>query len=275
MQRPFVLNMVGPMNTESLDGPLSLAQALISWADPELIDAIRTETAKVDEAELDRTGRYTLDSILTRRRKPQRGPTLYLGRNPMAEVDRAWRHLFDHMRLKIEQGRILLAGYDNLALSFDGPPTAEQLPARLASDMDFDPAGGAVFVGLHTYTNVTAYRRRTGAPFPVAAHAPPRPPESTEVAVVTCSLPASQTKRRGPGRETYRPLILEALTDRWDAMRSGKEAGKSWSQLARDLHNHLAKKYPERSVEKTLPTAETIRISLKEMYQAEAKRRAV
>ena len=222
------------MNPESLEGPVSLAHALINWTEPTLIEAIRAETAKVDPAELDRTGRYTLESIFSERRKPQRGRTLYLAKNPFAALDRAWDRLFNHVRLLIEQGIIVLKGFDNLALSFTGP-VAEWIPPTSASELDFDPAAGAVFLNIHTYTTVSAYRRPGSVQsVDVAATGPSdaRPIGSTgaephqEAADAPPRL-VGDIERGGRGRESMEPFIQETLHARWDpvqaALRKGDE----------------------------------------------------
>lgn len=266
------------MQNEQLPGPLPLADALIAWSDPALIEAIRRETAKLDPDLLTRMDRYTLDSIRTERRQPQRGRILSLVPAGLAAFDLAWDRLFNRFRLMVEQGLVVLKGIDTLSM---GRLEHERIPPQQASQVIFDPAGGAVFVGTRTYTNVVVSWRPDG-PDEGDEQGKPDPMPSTDHRVVASPAPPTTTEKtlrdKPPtrrGRESFEPLIREALEDQWDAFHQGVQDGTAWSTMAAWLRKHLERKYPSRIAEKTIPVVETIRTRLRRIYRGECVRRGV
>lgn len=270
--------MIQGMQTESNPGPLPLADALIAWSDPAFIEAIRRETAKLDPDVLTRMDRYTLDSIRNERRKPQRGRILSLVPTGLSAFDRAWDRLFNHFRLTVEQGLVVLTGTDTLTMDRSG---RERIAPEQASQMTFDPAGGAIFVGIRTYTNVVVSRRVDG-PDEGDEQKKPDPTTSTDRHIAASPVPPTTTEKtledkpaKGRGRESFTPLILEALADRWDAVHQGVQKGTAWRAMAKWLRNHLERKYPGLIAEKRIPAAETIRTRLRDLYTEERMRRDV
>jgi hypothetical protein len=270
--------MIQGMQTESHPGPLPLADALIAWSDPAFIEAIRRETAKLDPDVLTRMDRYTLDSIRVERRKPQRGRILSLVPTGLSAFDRAWDRLFNHFRLKVEQGLVELQGVDTLSI---GRLERERIPSARASEMTFDPAGGAVFVGIRIYTNVIVSWRNDVSVWGDEPRTPEPIPEADERVVASPAPPTNAEKTlrdkspAGRGRESFTPLIREALDDRWDAVHQGVREGTLWTTMASWLRKHLERKYPDRILEKRIPVIGTIRTRLPRIYKEECVRRSV
>ncbi len=143
------------MYTESRQGPLPLAEAMVAWSDPALVDAIRAAEDAVPPDELRWAQRYSLADLTTQRWPPQRS-RVFVHSEAIGQLDRAWDVLFAHFRLRPELGEISLKGV--LAAQSSEGALDLLLPGLAASDA-FDPAAGAVFVGPHTYLRVQATLR--------------------------------------------------------------------------------------------------------------------
>ncbi|MGG5819089.1 hypothetical protein [Falsiroseomonas sp. HW251] len=102
--------MPDPINPDSRQGAVPLADALVQWSDPALVTAVRAQEAKVPPADLERLERYPIQSMQTHRRLPNRlRPLAFDG--AVEELDRAWETLFAAFRLKLERGKTLLEGF--------------------------------------------------------------------------------------------------------------------------------------------------------------------
>lgn len=158
------------MHAESRPGPLPLAEALIEWSDPALVDAIRAEERKFSEEMLEGSGRYTINSIRTRLKRPDRMRTSPFMRDSTRRLDAAWAKLFDVFRLRVERAELFLTGTNTLSFRAEGP---QPLPVERAAEFLFDPAGGAVFVGVDAYIGVM-----------VSMHGPPAPAQEERPTVI-------------------------------------------------------------------------------------------
>lgn len=145
---------------------------MIEWSDPALLDAIRVAEAALAGAGVGPTDHFKLADLRKKRRSPRRPPGFTMPFSPTAQLEQAWEALYSTWRFKIESGAISLKGSSTLPVL--NPGTIE-LPKERAAEFLFDPAAGAVFIGLSTYVGVTA--TRTGRVAPTA--------EST----TTCELP--------------------------------------------------------------------------------------
>ncbi len=143
------------MYTDSRQGPLPLAEAMVAWSDPALVDAIRTAENAVPQDELRRAQRYSLADLATQRWPPQRS-RVFVNSEAIGQLDRAWDVLFAHFRLRLELEEISLQGVLS-AQSNEG--ALDLLMPGMAASFAFDPAAGAVFVGPHTYLRVQATLR--------------------------------------------------------------------------------------------------------------------
>ncbi|HYF08841.1 MAG TPA: hypothetical protein VD970_14555 [Acetobacteraceae bacterium] len=94
------------METDSRVGPLPLADALIAWSDPALVDAIRVEEAKFAPGRLEELDHYTLADVRTLRRRPDRMLSAHqlLAQRHTTALDQAWERLFAAFRLRVERG---------------------------------------------------------------------------------------------------------------------------------------------------------------------------
>lgn len=256
-------------------GPVSLplAEALIAWSDPALIEAIRTEEAKVPTKTLEAFDRYTLTSILSERRAPNQGRILSLSRTGVEALDRAWDRLFAAFRFRIESGDFGLEGTCTLPGKEGG---RKLLVPDLAATFKFDPAGGAVFVGFSTYLRVVASR-------PPLTQAKASDGDEVMITTRATDTPTTPDVTRGGGeepdnefdverpvrrgREPYKPLIREAVVECWERInRDGKPAA-SWAAMAGWIRKHMVGKYADLRQHKKLPEIGTIRIHLPPIYQ--------
>jgi len=156
------------MHADSRQGLLPLADAMLEWSDPALVEAIRAEEARFEPGELEQLGHYTLADVRLLRRSPRLPVSMGPSWGPTADLERAWKRLFGAFRLLIECGEIRLRGVPTVSF---GEPAAEDLPQGRAAALLFDPAAGAVFLGIATYVGVTATRGKAGEQVSVG-HAP-------------------------------------------------------------------------------------------------------
>ncbi len=145
------------MSDDSLRRTLGLAQAILEWTDPLLLDALRAADALVGPEDLRRWGRDPLEGILDRRARPERGRVRSLTGPPEAVValDRAWDAVVNALRLKIERGEICLSARMTRPEMRMEP---ESIPSSWATELDFDVRGAAIFVRDETYVAVTAMK---------------------------------------------------------------------------------------------------------------------
>ena len=156
------------MTDDSRPPAVGLAQAVLDWINPVLLDAVRAAEAQCDLDELERLLRDPIARILDRRARPQRGRVIQLGGRPpeIAAWDRAWDAVINALRLKVESGDLILTGR---MIRPDTRTEAEPIPSAWATELDFDPRGSAVFVRDATYVNVMCRRSAVGC---VPGHAP-------------------------------------------------------------------------------------------------------
>jgi hypothetical protein len=140
------------MAGESQQGPLPLADAIIQWAEPTLIEAIKIAEAAFAPDQLLVWGRPSLSTIAVRRANPFR---IRPARRELVDLDRAWEAVFADWRYRLERGEILLEGIDTFALRQTGPV---RIPNQRAAELLFDPAAGAVRLGITTYVGVVVTR---------------------------------------------------------------------------------------------------------------------
>jgi hypothetical protein len=147
------------MDDDSRPTAVGLAQAVLDWIDPVLLDAVRAAEAQCDPDELERLQRDPIAKILDRRGRPQRGRVIQMaGRPPaIAAWDRAWDAVINALRLKIETGEIILTGRMTRP---DMRRESEPIPSIWANELDFDVRGAAVFVRDQTYVAVTVAKPR-------------------------------------------------------------------------------------------------------------------
>lgn len=148
------------MHAESHHGPLPLADAIIEWSEPALVEAIRAEEAKFPQGKLEELDHYTLVDVRTLRRLPDRLSMAILSHGVTAALDRAWERLFAAFRHRIERGEFWLEGTQTISFGKPGPVP---LPREQATQFDFDPPAGAVKIGIRTYVGVTVRRIAAGA----------------------------------------------------------------------------------------------------------------
>lgn len=158
------------MATDSRVGPLPLADALIDWSDPALVDAIRAEEAKFPPGRLEELDHYTLADVRTLRRNPK-GYRPMSSREATAALDRSWARLIAAFRHRVERGEFWLEGAQTITFGNPGPVP---LPRELAAQYDIDPPAGAVKVGVMTYVGVTVQRVLATVDSPGNAPAPRR-----------------------------------------------------------------------------------------------------
>lgn len=144
---------------DSRCGPLSLADALIAWSDPGLVDAVRHAEARVPADELLSLDRWRLDDLGSLRRPPRRFRMPCFGRPAVDTLDAAWDWLFGAFRLMVERGEVVLEGTPTIAF---GPPARKRILRERAAEVVFDPPAGAVFLCLEGYVGVTAVRSAPG-----------------------------------------------------------------------------------------------------------------
>jgi hypothetical protein len=139
---------------DSRRGPLPLADALIAWSDPALLEAVRAAEAGHAPDELERLERDPLDRISDRRAVPRQGrvPMFGGGAEGIRALDRAWGALLDAFRGMVGRGEVFLEGEPV------GPrlPLRGRIPATAIERLEFDPRGAAVFFNGRTYADVTA-----------------------------------------------------------------------------------------------------------------------
>jgi hypothetical protein len=148
--------IVALMDKEAHPTHLPLAEALIEWSDPALVEAVRAEERNLDPTKLRRHGRFTLVSIRTELRAPQRRLLLSDPYSGLEDLDRVWEGLIGAFKMQVQRRAMVLTG---AYIKTEGSPR-QVIPADLAARMDIDPASGAVFVGASGsfYTAVTAWR---------------------------------------------------------------------------------------------------------------------
>ena len=150
--------IVGDMEAESRNGPLPLADAMLEWSEPALIEAIRAE--EVALAASGGIDHFLLADLRTSRRSPKRSFGFISSFSPTAALERAWEALYAVWRFRIECGEVCLTGNNTLQIL---EPGSIILPRQRAAELRFDPAAGAVFLEASTYVGVTA-TRVVGAP---------------------------------------------------------------------------------------------------------------
>jgi hypothetical protein len=141
------------MMSESNRGPMPLADALIAWSNPELVDEVRRVETLIPASTIRQLKRWTLDDLRALRRTPCRYRTPAFGVANLAVLDAAWDRLCGAFRSRVERGEITLDGVPTITI---GPVSPMRLPRDQAAAFEFDPAAGAVFVGITTYVGVTA-----------------------------------------------------------------------------------------------------------------------
>lgn len=143
------------MGSEPRQGPLPLAEAILAWSEPHLIDAIRAAEAQFHPDEWARLDRDPLDKITDRRMQPRRGRTINLaGPDPrLRPLDRAWEAVLNALRLKVERGEICLTGR---MIRPDMRAEADPIPSVWATELHFDVRGAAIFIRDQVYAAVTA-----------------------------------------------------------------------------------------------------------------------
>lgn len=280
MRRQVVTDNISAMLIDSPPAPLPLAQALIAWSDPSLIEAIRRETAKLTPELLDARSRFTLESILVERRMPNRMLLSFTWSDGVESLDREWQRLFARFRLLVEQEVVVLEGTDATALSGN---QRVRIPAARAAQLDIDAPAGAVHLSFRTYLNVTAHRPgdaqvASGSVLVEAADAFSRDdvgeaPEEADDSATEDTVPAVAGIPRG--RASYGPLIAEAVSDCFDSVHQAVIDVQSWTTIAIRLRKHLERKYPNLVHLKKIPVAETIRTRVERFYQEELARRDV
>jgi len=138
------------MHVDSRQGTLPLAEAMIAWSDPALVEAIRTAEALVTPTELHLHERITLDRLATERRPPQLFRRMAFS-EAIQRLDQAWDALFASFRMRVERADVTLEGFRRVSF---GEPTLDVLPHARAAEFKFDPGAGAVFLGGQTYLSV-------------------------------------------------------------------------------------------------------------------------
>jgi hypothetical protein len=147
------------MDDDSRPTALGLAQAVLDWIDPALLDALRAAEAQCDPDELEQLQRDPVARILDRRARPQRGRVIQMAGSPpeIAAWDRAWNAVMNALRLKIETGEIALTAR---MIRPDMRMESEPIPSVWANELDFDIRGAAIFVREQTYVAVTVAKPR-------------------------------------------------------------------------------------------------------------------
>ena len=149
------------MTADSHDAPAPLAEAILTWSDPALLEAVKAAEANFAAEDLERAGRDPLATLLVRRMRPRRGRPVNLAGNPYRPLDQAWDRVLDAFRLMIERGEVHLLGRQMAPAVSD---RVEPLPVAWATGLDFDIRGAAVFFRERAFVAVTAGR----GPAPVA-----------------------------------------------------------------------------------------------------------
>lgn len=171
------------MTSESNRGPMPLADALIAWSNPELVDEVRRAETLIPASTIRQLNRWTLDDLRALRRNPCRYRTPAFGVANLAVLDAAWDRLCGAFRLRVERGEITLDGVPTITI---GPASPVRLPRDQAAAFEFDPAAGAVFVEITTYVGVTA-----NLPVQCDKEPPNGVSESGQGSVLALPLPAA------------------------------------------------------------------------------------
>ena len=148
------------MKSEPTLETLPLAEAMIAWSEPALVEAIRRAEARIPRRTMTQMDRFTLEEVVTQRQAPKRWLFRSMNSNDETrDLDRAWNRLMGSFRLKIEQGIVRLIGTPPGGAASD---LRAALSANRAVQFDLDPGSGSVFMGFSEYMGVTASRGTEG-----------------------------------------------------------------------------------------------------------------
>ena len=139
-----------------------LAEAILEWSEPHLLEAVRAAEAAAPPGELESWGRDRIETISAPRTSAQTGRKNTLSGLPdtVAQADRAWNAVLEALRAKVEYGEISLRGR---MVRPDRREDPEPLPSLWGPDLAFDIRGGTVFVRDQIFVAVMASRIPTKA----------------------------------------------------------------------------------------------------------------
>lgn len=134
-----------------------LAEAMLEWTDPDLLDAVRTAEAACGPAELETRGRDRIETFATPRGsgRPGQRPSGSGLPEAVAAVDRAWEAVFEAFRVKVELGEISLRGR---MVRPERRTQAQPIPSVWGPELVFDARGATVTVRDQVFATVTAAR---------------------------------------------------------------------------------------------------------------------
>lgn len=243
---------------------ISLLDALVQWSDPDLVETVRACERRHTLREMSSfTGpRLVPDGEL---RKPLEKEWL-LGGPDYTLISGAWRRLYADFVQRLTRGEFHLSGVQTRpALTTD----RRAIPGVWAAECEFTFTQNVVTVGELRFTAVTA--SRAALDLQVTPGAPTVDLCADGPAPVAAELgktgDAADEPRRG--RESYRPIILQAVRDHWaDVQRLVEQpsgAEPNWSGIARMLEKRLIQQ-KRRDPELKVPHVNTLRTRLPEIY---------
>ncbi len=127
--------MVCDMHTDSSPEWIPIAEALVAWSEPALIEAIRNAEATTPDGYIIAAGWYTVEALPQERRAPLRSRAMGKPKIVTGTLVPLWEQVFARFRWKIEKGEVVLRG----TVRKEPIGDAEPMPAAIAASYEFDP----------------------------------------------------------------------------------------------------------------------------------------
>jgi hypothetical protein len=250
----------------SEDRPLCLFDALRSWSDPKLVEAVRVRERRYTAIELSgaRCSRLVPDTKL---RMPPRDNSL--SGISLSWLYAAWDALERDFKRRLTRGELFAAGVE--AAPKRGIAHVP-IPGVWAADFVFDFDRDVIKVGTGRYTAVLISRTEWIIPSPESVREPATPPNrESDAGAASQPFPSAGEKETAGerGRASMRPVIAQAVRDYWPDVcafvrRQGGER-PNWSELARMLHKRMDKA-ASTAPGVSIPHQDTIRTRLPDIY---------